>query len=196
MKLVITMSRRFGTGASIIAKELSKRLDIPVYDKAYIEQKLGNQEYATETEAIKKLAEKPCIILGRCASDILKDRMNVLNIYVCASKEDRVRRIMKLESLSYEEAEKKVEQTDEERAAYYYENTGKTWGDVNDYHMILDTSELGVENCANILMQYFEKLEYIQSIYEKVLIAENLFLHDTYFCNSILLNTSLSISLF
>ena len=37
----------------------------------------------------------------------------------------------------------------------------KQWGDVNDYHMILDTSELGVENCANILMQYFEKLEYI-----------------------------------
>ena len=36
MKLVITMSRRFGTGASIIAEELSKRLDIPVYDKAYI----------------------------------------------------------------------------------------------------------------------------------------------------------------
>ncbi len=39
MKLVITMSRRFGTGASIIAEELSKRLDIPVYDKAYIEEK-------------------------------------------------------------------------------------------------------------------------------------------------------------
>ena len=39
--------------------------------------------------------------------------------------------------------------------------TGKTWGDVNDYHMILDTSELGVENCADILMHYFEKLEYI-----------------------------------
>ena len=36
MKLVITMSRRFGTGASVIANELSKRLDIPVYDKAYV----------------------------------------------------------------------------------------------------------------------------------------------------------------
>ena len=54
-----------------------------------------------------------------------------------------------------------METTDEERAAYYYEHTGKTWGDVNDYHMILDTSELGVENCADILMHYFEKLEYI-----------------------------------
>ena len=93
MKLVITMSRRFGTGASIIASELSERLGVPVYDKAYIEEKINDHEYESEAEAIRKLAEKPCIILGRCASDILKDRMNVLNIFVCADKEDRILRI-------------------------------------------------------------------------------------------------------
>ena len=147
MKLVITMSRRFGTGASIIAEELSKRLDIPVYDKAYIEEKLSDHKYESEAEAIRKLAENPCIILGRCASDILKDRMNVLNIYVSAAKEDRIQRIMKKENLDHDAAKEKVEHTDEERA--------------DDYHMILDTSELGVENCADILMHYFEKLEYI-----------------------------------
>ena len=136
MKLVITMSRRFGTGASIIAEELSKRLDIPVYDKAYIEEKLSDHKYESEAEAIRKLAENPCIILGRCASDILKDRMNVLNIYVSAAKEDRIQRIMKKENLDHDAAK-------------------------DDYHMILDTSELGVENCADILMHYFEKLEYI-----------------------------------
>ena len=48
MKLVITMSRRFGTGASIIATELSKRLDIPVYDKAYIEEQLNDRMYESE----------------------------------------------------------------------------------------------------------------------------------------------------
>ncbi len=87
--------------------------------------------------------------------------MNVLNIYVCAAKEDRIHRIMKLENLSYDAAKERVEKTDEQRAAYYYEHTGKTWGDVNDYHMILDTSELGIDHCADILMQYFERLEYI-----------------------------------
>ena len=161
MKLVITMSRRFGTGASIIASELSERLGVPVYDKAYIEEKLNDHEYESEAEAIRKLAEKPCIILGRCASDILKDRLNVLNIFVCADKEDRIQRIMKLQSLDYDQAKALVESTDAERAAYYYEHTGKTWGDVNDYHMILDTSQLGVDNCPDILMHYFEKLEYI-----------------------------------
>ena len=114
MKLVITMSRRFGTGASIIAEELSKRLDIPVYDKAYIEEKLSDHKYESEAEAIRKLAESPCIILGRCASDILKDRMNVLNIYVSAAKEDRIQRIMKKENLDHDAAKEKVEHTDEE----------------------------------------------------------------------------------
>ncbi len=108
MKLIITMSRRFGTGASIIANELSQRLNIPVYDKAYIEHTIDDKMYDSEAEAIRELAKSPCIILGRCASDILKDRLNVLNIFVCADKEDRISRIMELESLTHEEAKEKV----------------------------------------------------------------------------------------
>ena len=70
MNLVITISRRFGTGASLIAQELSEKLGVPVYDKAYIEHELDDDSYATEAEVIKGLAEHPCIILGRCASEI------------------------------------------------------------------------------------------------------------------------------
>ena len=161
MNLVITMSRRFGTGASMIAEELSKKLGIPVYDKAYIENALHDNDYSDETEVFRTLAEKSCIILGRCASEILKDQPNVFNIYVCADKEDRIQRIMKKESISHEEAKALIEKNDRERSEYYYKNTGKVWGDVNNYHMILDTSKLGAENCADILMKYFERIEII-----------------------------------
>jgi cytidylate kinase len=162
MNLVITISRRFGTGASIIANQLAERLNIPVYDKASIEEQMQQgSSYDTEVETIRKLAMSPCIILGRCASEILKDQSNAFNIYVCADRQDRIHRIMDLESLSYEDAKEKVERTDRERSEYYHEHTGKAWGDVNNYHMILDTSKLGVENCADILMRYFEKKEYI-----------------------------------
>lgn len=161
MKLVITMSRRYGTGASMIAGELSRQLELPVYDKAYIEQELEDNDYASETEVIKELAEKPCIILGRCASEILKDQANIFNIYISADKEDRIHRIMQKESLPYEEAKALLEKNDRDRADYYYEHTGKVWGDVNNYHMILDTTKLGIENCAGILMKYFERMEYI-----------------------------------
>ncbi|MBQ8232757.1 MAG: cytidylate kinase-like family protein [Lachnospiraceae bacterium] len=161
MKLVITMSRRYGTGASLIAKELSEKLDLPVYDKAYIEHEMEGQTFADEAEVIKELAEQPCIILGRCASEILKDRANVFNIYVSAAKEDRIQRIIKKESLPYEEAKTMLEKNDRARSDYYYEHTGKVWGDVNNYNMILDTTTLGIENCAGIVMKYFERMEYV-----------------------------------
>lgn len=161
MNLVITMSRRFGTGASMIAEELSERLGIPVYDKAYIENELHENNFSDEAEVIKNLAKQPCIILGRCASEILKEQPNVFNIFICADKEDRIKRIMKKDSLSYDAAKELLEKNDKERAAYYYANTGRLWGDVNNYHMILDTSVLGAENCADILMKYFERIDVI-----------------------------------
>ena len=79
----------------------------------------------------------------------------------CVDIEDRINRIMKLFSLTREAAEVMLEETDKQRAEYYYKNTGKTWGDVNNYHMILNTSDLGIENCADILMRYFEMKDYI-----------------------------------
>ena len=145
----------------MIAKELSERLGIPVYDKVNVEEELSKNTYESEVEVIRQLAKEPCIILGRCASEILKDQRNAFNIYVCADKEDRITRIMKIEDLSYEDAKAKIDKTDKERAAYYHEHTGKAWGDVNNYHMILNTSDLGVENCADILMKYFERKELI-----------------------------------
>lgn len=161
MNLVITMSRRFGTGASVIAQELSERLGIPVYDKAYIEHEREANSYADEAETIRELAQQPCIILGRCASEILKGQPNVFNVYVVADKEDRIRRTMETHSLSYDDARALLEENDKARAAYYSEHTGKVWGDVNNYHMILDTSRFGIENCAEIMMKYFRRVEII-----------------------------------
>lgn len=161
MNLVITMSRRFGTGASLIAKELSEKLDVPVYDKAYIENELQGNNFASESEVIRELATHPCIILGRCASEILKDQQNVFNVYVVADKEDRIRRIMEKDALDYDTARMELEANDRKRADFYYENTGKVWGDVNNYHMILDTTKLGIENCAGILIKYFDRMEII-----------------------------------
>lgn len=161
MNLVITMSRRFGTGASMIAEELSRKLNISVYDRAYIENELYDSNYSDEAEVIRKLAQSPCILLGRCASEILKDQPNVFNVYVCADKEDRINRIMKKESLAHDAAKELIEKNDRARSEYYFNNTGKVWGDVSNYHMILDTSALGAENCAGILIRYFERMEII-----------------------------------
>ena len=99
-------------------KDVYKR---QVYDKVDVEEEIRKNAYETEAEVIRELAEKPCIILGRCASEILKDQSNVFNIYVCAEKEDRIHRVMELESLSRDEAEARIRETDEEREKYYYQ---------------------------------------------------------------------------
>ena len=161
MSLVITMSRRYGTGASLIAEELSERLGIPVYDKAYIENEIHDDDFKKEAAFIKELAKESCIILGRCASEILKGQSDVFNIYVCADKEDRIQRIMEKESLDYEDAKSLIEKNDRQRAQFNVEHTGRVWGDVNNYHMIPDTSKLGAENCADIIIKYFERIDLI-----------------------------------
>ena len=68
---------------------------------------------------------------------------------------------MEKEKLPYEDAKVMLEKNDRARSDYYYEHTGKVWGDVNNYNMILDTTTLGIENCADIVMKYFRKMEYI-----------------------------------
>lgn len=161
MKLVITMSRRYGTGTKQIAEILAKRLNVPIYDKNTVEHELAKNIYGSEADVIKHLAEQPCIILGRAASEVLKRQRNAFHVYVCADKEDRVQRIMNNDGLSYEEALQAVETTDRERSAYYHELTGKAWGDVKNYQMILNTSDYGVEKCADILIRYFEQKELI-----------------------------------
>ena len=84
MILVFTMSRRFGTGASIIAKELSERLHIPVYDKDDVEHGMRENAFESVLYVFCELFFFSCIIIGRCASEFLKDKSNVINIYVCA----------------------------------------------------------------------------------------------------------------
>ena len=93
--------------------------------------------------------------------EIREQDENSFWFYVCADKEDRIRRVMEQKELSYEDAKAMLEQNDKARSEYYYQHTGKVWGDVNNYHMILDTSQLGIENCANILIRYFERVEII-----------------------------------
>lgn len=161
MDLVITMSSRHGAGASTIAEELSEKLEIPVYDRAYIENKIQGGDFSQEAEFVKELAKEPCIILGRCTPEILKGQSNVFNIYLCADKEDRIERVMTKAELSYEDAKAQVEKNDRQRAEFNVEHTGKVWGDVNNFQMILDTSRLGIENCADILMKYFERIDMI-----------------------------------
>lgn len=162
MRLVLTFSRRYGTGASVIASMLSQKFNIPVYGKDYICQKIQNPEdIAAQQAVIKELAKNPCIIVGRGASEVLKDQPNVINIFVSANKADRLKRIAEKEGIGLEEAAERMKKVDAERINFYEKNTGKFWGDMDNYDIIIDSSKYGIENCADVICKYLEYHDYI-----------------------------------
>lgn len=158
LNAVLTVSRRYGSGTSIIVNKLSEMYGLPVYGKDYICRNVQNKEdMQQQNDLIRKLAQEPCIIVGRGASEVLKDQPNVINIYVFADKKDRIARIAEKENLSLEDAAKRVKEVDRERGAYYEKNTGKYWGDFDNYDIILDSSKYGIDKCADIIVEYLRK---------------------------------------
>ena len=116
--------------------------------------------YVTQTLTIRELAHKGnCVIVGRCAGHILKDRDDVVNIFVHAPIEDRVSRKMLLSETEMSAAamKKKIIAADKGREKYYNFYTGEKWGDCRNYHICLDTSKVGIDGAVEIIVQYIEK---------------------------------------
>lgn len=106
---------------------------------------------------ILQLAERgPCVIVGRNADYILKDRKDVLHVYLHADLPFRVSRITE----TYGDAEKNPEaflqERDKRRRLNYQHYTGRTWGISQNYDICLDTGTLGIQQCADIILQVVE----------------------------------------
>lgn len=121
--------------------------EVPSNEKLFIEQ----------AKIIEELAEKEdCIIIGRCSNIILKNKPNVLNIFVYASDMNfKINRKMKYGNFKdIYEAEKMIETTDKERAKYYNYYTNKEWGNKDDFDLLIDTSKIGVDNTVKLIKDY------------------------------------------
>ena len=99
-----------------------------------------------------------CIIIGRCSDYILKDKTNVIKLFIYSSDMDfKINRKMKYENLNRTIAEKKIRQVDKQRAEYYKHFTSQMWGDRDNYDLCIDTSKLGVDETADVLETYIRK---------------------------------------
>ena len=101
-------------------------------------------------DAIKRLAGEPCIIVGRCADDILSDRP-ILRVFVYASLQSRIARIGKLYDLSDKAAATLIKKTNKKRANYYNFYTSKTWGEAQNYDLCINSDALGIEGTADTI---------------------------------------------
>ncbi len=106
---------------------------------------------------ILQLAEKgPCVIVGRNADYILKDRKDTLNVFIYADKDFRAERIVRLYGESEKSPEARLNEKDKRRRVNYQHYTGRTWGMAENYDASLNTSVLGVENCADLIIKMVE----------------------------------------
>jgi MFS family permease/cytidylate kinase len=96
----------------------------------------------------------PCVIVGRLANFILKDKARCLNVFIHADKPHRMERIISEYDIPKEKAEQELLRVDKERADHCRHFTGKEWGDSRYYHISIDSSFLGIEATANKLYEF------------------------------------------
>ncbi len=195
---VITIGRFCGSGGSLVAAKLGKKLGIEVYDRKILSLASSNSGineqafeladedlknsllyrvsrsafdgapimpesasntanknlYNYQAKVIKGLADvTSCIIIGRCADYVLRDRYNVLRVFVAAGKESCIENESRRSHLTLSEARRKVEEVDRRRGDYYRFYTGQQWGDPRQFDLCLNTDVFTHDQCIELILQ-------------------------------------------
>ena len=110
--------------------------------------------YEAQRNIILDLAEKePCVIIGRNADYILKDRDDVLNVFIHGDMPEKIKRITGLYNVKEKEAVKMMADTDKRRRTNYNFYTDQNWGKTSNYTLCLNSSQLGYDRCEMIIME-------------------------------------------
>ena len=110
--------------------------------------------YEAQRKVILELAEKEsCVIIGRNADYILKDRDDVLNVFIHGDMPEKIHRIIHLHNVEEQEAVRMMADTDKRRMTNYNFYTEQKWGKASNYTLSLNSSQLGYDRCEKIIME-------------------------------------------
>ena len=110
--------------------------------------------YETQRKVILELARKePCVIIGRNADYILKDRDDALNVFIHGNLPEKIQRIMGLYNVEEKEAVKMMADTDKRRMTNYNFYTDQKWGKASNYTLCLNSSQLGYDRCEALITE-------------------------------------------
>lgn len=123
---------------------------LSLQDRLWIEQEKIITDLSTKGD---------CVIVGRCADAILKDKAKLLKVFIHASFECRKERIVNVYGETELPTERRLKDKDKRRKAYYQYYTDTEWGDVNNYHLALDSGELGIDTCVELITQAYKNLK-------------------------------------
>ena len=131
------------------------------YNRAGTDTVMSEEQlFKIQSEVMRDIASREdCIFVGRCADYILRDEPRLVTVFISASLDSRVKRIMAGEKLSEEDARHYVEQGDRKRADYYNYYTFKKWGDSASYDLCIDSSKLGddLDKVVDLIKYYMKQ---------------------------------------
>lgn len=124
---------------------------------------------------LNKSRETSCVVVGRCADVILAYQEDVINIFIYANMEDKVRRIKRLYHLGdRQKAAKMIKKTEKIRRNYYQYYTDEIWGDKRNKALLINTSETGVDGAVELIIAYLRLKGYLEEETEEELKVDNL----------------------
>lgn len=121
--------------------------DLPINDKLYILQH----------RIIKEKAESEhFVVVGRCADYILKDHPDVVKVYIYADLESRIKRAVDRQDIEPARAKQAVVKADKNRANYYSFYSGQKWGQVDNYDLCINSTNLSTDQAVKLITDYLE----------------------------------------
>lgn len=114
--------------------------------------------FVAQSRVIRRLAaEKPCVIVGRCADYILRDRPHTLHIFLFGDMKSKTERVISEYGISAAQAPGKITQVDKSRKEHYFHYTGRQWGDSRNYHATFNTSLISTTQVTEALKRIYEE---------------------------------------
>lgn len=127
---------------------------------AFVDMPISHKVFLAQFDTIKKIAaEGPCVIVGRCADYALSDYENCVHVFIHGDEDVKVKRIMEKYNLKEKAAKDMISKKDKQRQSYYNYYSSKKWGRSDTYDLSINSSKLGIEGTANLIIQYVEDFE-------------------------------------
>ena len=129
---------------------------------SFVDMPISHKVFLAQFDTIKKIAEEgPCVIVGRCADYALSDFDNVLNLFIHADEEFKIKRIKErfADVTTDEKAREMMNKKDKQRQSYYNYYSSKKWGRADSYDLCINSGILGIEGTVKFITQYIEDYE-------------------------------------
>ena len=149
-EFITKIAEETGLSNEYIENNEQKRSGASILDGYYSTLSNNDELFIKESEMIKDIATKEsCVIIGRCANFILKEK--AIKVFIYNSEEDKINRVVKYYNISKNDAKKEIDKINKLRENHYKYYTESNWKDANNYDIMINSDVIGIERAAELI---------------------------------------------